>query len=114
MASKLYGTNRMTQGNYSGNGNYSGGGTYNSRRIGFRGNGGGFRQGADFEQFKQALAGADDSFFQRMQEEARQRGLREEEIQTGMKMIQQIRQQGGSVGGSQRSFQFAKGGNYYG
>lgn len=113
MGSSLYNRARM-----QGGGGYTGG--YGGDSIGYtagnRGDGmrGRFeqRRGNDYDMFRQAIQEADDSFFQRMQEEARRIGVKEEEIQTGMQMIQQMRQ--GGNGGRSRNFRMEKGGKYYG
>lgn len=109
MTSSLYRPNNWMQG---------GGGNYGGDSIGFNRDNGGIynrfeqrRNGGDYEQFKQALMNADDRFFERMQEEARQRGLREDEIRQGMNMIQQIRKGGGENRGN---FRMERGGKYYG
>lgn len=110
MVSSLYKMgNRMQGGGYGGD---SIGYTANGRGDGMRGR---FeqRRGNDYEMFRQAIQEADDGFFQRMQEEARRIGVKEEEIQTGMQMIQQMRQ-GGNGGGSRRNFRMERGGKYYG
>ena len=101
MTSSLYKTNRM-QGGYGGN------------SIGYNRNGRGYenRRGEDYDTFRQAIQNANDEFFERMQEEARQRGIREEDIRQGMQMIQGMRQ--GGNGGRSRNFRMEKGGKYYG
>lgn len=112
VGSSLYERNRM-QGGYGGSyGGDSIGYTAGNRDSGMRGR---YeqRRGNDYEMFRQAIRQADDDFFQRMQEEARQRGIKEEEIQTGMQMIQRMRQ-GGNGGGGRRNFRMERGGNYYG
>lgn len=112
VSSSLYSKVNRMQGGY---GNYNGDGigyTANGRGDGVRNRYEQRRQGGDYEQFKQALMNVDDSFLERMQEEARQRGMREDEIRQGMNMIQQMRQ--GGNGGGRRSFRVEKGGKYYG
>ncbi|MBQ1182416.1 MAG: hypothetical protein IIX53_01975 [Phascolarctobacterium sp.] len=101
MTSSLYKANRM-QGGYGGN------------SIGYNRNGRGYenRRGEDYDTFRQAIQNADNEFFERMQEEARQRGIREEDIRQGMQMIQGMRQ--GGNGGRSRNFRMEKGGKYYG
>lgn len=69
------------------------------------------KKGIDYDTFRQAIQTADDEFFSRMQEEARQHGIREDDIQQGMQMIQQMRQGGGGI---RRNFRIDKGGKYYG
>lgn len=64
------------------------------------------KKGIDYDAFRQAIQDADDEFFSRMQEEARQRGIREEDIQQGMQMIHQMR-----GGGIRRNFRIDKGGS---
>lgn len=112
VGSSLYERNRMQSGYRGGYGGDSIGYTAGNRGDGMRGR---YeqRRGNDYEMFRQAIQQADDEFFQRMQEEARQRGIQEEEIQTGMQMIQQMRQ-GGNGGVGRRNFRMEKGGNYYG
>lgn len=114
MPSILYRSNRMQGGGYTGGyGGDSVGYTAGGRGDGIRNRYDQRRQGGgDYEKFRQAVQNADDEFFERMQEEARQRGIPDEEIQTGMKMINQMRQ--GGMGGRTRSFRMEKGGKYYG
>lgn len=102
MTSSLYKGNRM-QGGYGGN------------SIGYNRYGRGYenRQGEEYEAFRQAIQNADEEFFERMQEEARQRGIREDQIRQGMQMIQRMRQ-GGNGGGGRQNFRMERGGKYYG
>lgn len=87
-------------------------GGYGSNSIGYNRNGRGYENRQDYDTFRQAIQNADDEFFERMQEEARQRGIREEDIRQGMQMIQGMRQ--GGNGGRSRNFRMEKGGKYYG
>ncbi len=103
MTSSLYNRGNRMQGGYGGN------------SIGYNRNGRGYenRRGEDYETFRQAIQNADEEFFERMQEEARQRGIREDEIRQGMQMIQRMRQ-GGNGGGGRQNFRMERGGKYYG